>query len=90
MQRHQDARKQQGSKEKSHPRIQIENPEDLEMLSHVGDSAAQLGAIVDVIAMEGTPLHARQLLQLTQRTGGTMICSGVAQDWLMHPVSAFH
>ncbi len=46
------------------------------MLSRIGDSAVRLGAIVDVIALEDAPLHARQLLQLTQRTGGTMVCSG--------------
>ena len=90
MQRHQDSRKQQSSKGKAYPRIQIEKPEDLETLSRIGDSAVQLGAIVDVVAIEDTPLHARQLLQLTQRTGGTMICSSESRDQSMHAAPAVY
>ena len=78
LQRH-TATKQQHNGKENDVRIQIQDPEAPEMLSRIGDSAVQLGAIVDVVAMEDTPLHAGQLLQLTQRTGGTMVCSGELQ-----------
>lgn len=48
-------------------------------LGHIGDRAVQLGAIVDIVATAGNPAYAKQLLQLTQRTGGTVICSSRLQ-----------
>ena len=45
-------------------------------LAHIGDRAARLGAIVDVIVTAGNPSDAKHLLQLAQRTGGTVICCG--------------
>ena len=83
MQRHAGTTQQQ----RREPSARSSN--DLEVqaiMSRIGDSAVQLGAIVDVVAAtEETPLHARQLLQLTQRTGGTMICSGEHQHRVCAP-----
>ena len=45
-------------------------------LAHIGDRAARLDAIVDVVATAGNPPGAKHLLQLAQRTGGTVICCG--------------
>ena len=45
-------------------------------LAYIGAWAARLGAIVDVVATVGNPPSAKHLLQLAQRTGGTVMCCG--------------
>lgn len=45
-------------------------------LAHIGDWAARLGAIVDVVATAGNPPNVKHLLQVAQRTGGTVMCCG--------------
>lgn len=57
--------------------------EDESALIHIGDKAVQIGALLDVVALAGNPPHAKQLLQLTQRTGGMVICSSECHDPLL-------
>ena len=49
-------------------------------LSRMAEGGCPQGTLLDVVATSGRPRHARQLLQLAQRSGGAVVCCSAFCD----------